>query len=135
LAELLAFLGVADRVVQGRPGVPDVGRSKAEPFERQVVAEELSGLDDIQDAYVFGSWAARYMGEGGRPPADVDVLVIGEPDRDTLDDAAQRAGERLAREVNVTVRSAQWWEHGTDGFHVEIRRRPLVPVFGQASGR
>jgi predicted nucleotidyltransferase len=102
---------------------------------RQVVAEELSGLDDIQDAYVFGSWAARYMGEGGRPPADVDVLVIGEPDRGTLDDAAQRAGERLAREVNVTVRSAQWWEHGTDGFHVEIRRRPLVPVFGQASGR
>jgi hypothetical protein len=100
-----------------------------------VVAEELAGLDDVQDASVFGSWAARYMGECGRPPADVDVHVIGEPDRDALDDSAQRAGQRLAREVNVTVRSAQWWEHGTNGFHAELRRRPLVAVFGQTSGR
>lgn len=95
---------------------------------RQVLAEELSEVLGIERAYLFGSWAARYAGQEGRPPADLDVLVIGSPDRDALDDAAQRAGARLAREVNVTVRSADWWRSGDDGFHSEIQRRPLVQI-------
>jgi predicted nucleotidyltransferase len=98
---------------------------------RQVLAEELNSIDGIDAAYLFGSWAARYAGETGRPPADLDVLIIGAPDRDALDDATQRAGERLAREVNVTIRSPLWWQEGTDGFHVDVTRRPLVPIFGE----
>ena len=100
---------------------------------RQLLAEELAGVDGIETAYLFGSWAARYAGEEGRAPADLDVLVIGRPDRDELDDAAQRAGTRLAREVNVTIRSPQWWRDGGDAFHAEISRRPLVPVGEQAA--
>jgi predicted nucleotidyltransferase len=99
---------------------------------RQVVAEELAGIAGIEAAYLFGSWAARYAGEPGRAPGDIDVLVIGDPDRDELDDAAQRAGVRLAREVNVTIRSSQWWRDGDDGFRTELTRRPLAPVFGEA---
>ena len=95
---------------------------------RQVLADELAGVPGIESAYLFGSWAARYAGQEGHPPADLDVLVIGTPDRDALDDAAQRAGARLAREVNVTIRSADWWHSGDDGFHAEVTRRPLVPV-------
>lgn len=98
---------------------------------RQVLAEELVAVEGIERAYLFGSWAARYAGEVGRPPADLDVLVIGAPDRDELDDAAQRAESRLAREVNVTIRSPAWWREGTDGFHAEVTRRPLVPVLGK----
>ena len=94
----------------------------------QIVAEELSGLSGIEKAYIFGSWAARYLGTPGRAPADIDVLIIGAPDRDDLDEAAQRAGQRLAREVNVTIRTPQWWATGNDGFHTEITNRPLVPL-------
>lgn len=95
---------------------------------RQVLAEELSEIEGIQDAYLFGSWAARYAGQEGRAPMDIDVLVIGQPDRDDLDDAAQRARSKLAREVNITIRSPQWWRHGDDAFHAEVTRRPLVPI-------
>jgi predicted nucleotidyltransferase len=95
---------------------------------RQVLADELASVPGVDHAYLFGSWAARYGGEEGHPPADLDVLVIGAPDRDVLDDAAQRAGARLAREVNVTIRSVDWWESGDDGFHAEVTRRPLVPI-------
>ena len=95
---------------------------------RQVLAEELASVSGVEMAFLFGSWAARYAGHEGRPPADIDVLVIGSPDRDALDDAAQRAGDRVAREVNVTIRSADWWHHGEDGFHAEVTRRPLIPV-------
>jgi predicted nucleotidyltransferase len=101
---------------------------------RQILADELADVPGIEDAYLFGSWAARYSGQEGRPPADLDVLVIGAPDRDALDDAAQRAGARLAREVNVTIRSAEWWRCGDDGFHAEVTRRPLVPVVVQETG-
>ena len=98
---------------------------------RQVLAEELKGVEGIDGAYLFGSWAARYAGEAGRPPADLDVLVIGAPDRDELDDAAQRAAGRLAREVSVTIRSPAWWRDGTDGFHADVTRRPLVSIFNE----
>jgi predicted nucleotidyltransferase len=100
---------------------------------RQVVAEELAGLADVEAAYLFGSWAARYAGQPGPAPADIDLLVIGGPDRDDLDDAVQRASSRLAREVNATVRSTQWWRDGGDAFHAEVTRRPLVPVFADMS--
>jgi hypothetical protein len=98
---------------------------------RQVLAEELAGVAGINAAFVFGSWAARYAGQAGRAPADIDVLIIGDPDRDELDEAAQRAGERLAREVNVTIRSPRWWREGGDGFHAEVTARPLVPVVAE----
>ena len=95
---------------------------------RQVLAEGLAGLEGVESAYLFGSWAARYAGQEGRAPADLDVLVIGHPDRDELDEAAQRAGARLAREVNVTIRTPQWWREGGDAFHAEVTRRPIVPI-------
>jgi predicted nucleotidyltransferase len=95
---------------------------------RQILADALAGLEGIEAAYLFGSWAARYAGQEGRAPTDLDVLVIGRPDRDELDEVAQRAGARLAREVNVTIRTAQWWREGGDAFHAEVTRRPLVPI-------
>jgi hypothetical protein len=95
---------------------------------RQVIAEELAGIEGIGEAYIFGSWAARYAGEEGRPPADIDVLVLGAPDRDALYDAAQRARRSLAREVSVTIRSLDWWRTGHDGFRTQLTARPMVPV-------
>ena len=95
---------------------------------RQVIAEELAEVEGIDAAYIFGSWAARYAGEQGRPPADIDVLVLGAPDRDELYDAAQRASGRLAREVSLTIRSPDWWRSGEDGFRTQLAQRPIVPV-------
>lgn len=95
---------------------------------RQVIGEEFAGLAGVDGVYLSGSWADRYAGQRGRAPADIDVLVIGRPDRDEVDEAAQRLGERLGREVNVTIRSGQWWQEGADSFHAEVIRRPIVTV-------
>ncbi len=100
---------------------------------RHVLADELAGIGGIEGAYLFGSWAARYTGEPGRPPADIDLLVLGQPDRDTLDDAANRAGRRLDREVNTTIRSLDWWRTGDDVFHRQLTSRPLVPIIEPTS--
>src|SRR5262249_4599548 len=44
------------------------------------LAAALGPLAKIEEAYVFGSWAARYTGEPGPAPRDIDVLVVGDID-------------------------------------------------------
>jgi DNA-binding transcriptional ArsR family regulator len=88
----------------------------------------LDGLPGIDAAYIFGSWAARYQGEPGRPPADIDLLVVGDPDLDQLYRACREAAKELGLSVNPVVRTAQEWEAASDGFLAELRARPLVRV-------
>jgi len=81
-----------------------------------VLAPLLAEVPGVDEAYLFGSWAARYAGERGPAPGDVDVLVIGGPDLEALDAAAVDAQGRLGREVNVTIRNREEWARGRDGF-------------------
>lgn len=92
-----------------------------------VMAEALRDVDGITAAYVYGSWAARYEGQAGqRPVGDIDVLVLGEPDRDQLYAALSTAEQRLARPVQATIRDRAWLESGSGAFHDTITSRPLV---------
>lgn len=86
----------------------------------------LSGVDGITEAYVYGSWAARWHGEVGPAPGDVDVLVVGTPDREAVYDALDGVDSALGREVNVTFVSPQRWASGEETFLAAIRDRPLV---------
>jgi predicted nucleotidyltransferase len=63
-------------------------------------------VSGITAAYIYGSWAARHEGQAGqRPVRDIDVLVLGEPDRDQLYAALSAAEVRLARPVQATIRA------------------------------
>jgi len=97
-----------------------------------VLAEELSGLAGIDFAVIFGSWAARYRGEHGPTPNDIDVLVVGSADRDDVYDAAGRAQRRLGREVNPVVVSSDRWKRGEDPLMRDVRTKPVVAVSGAA---
>ena len=94
-----------------------------------VLAEALSDVNGIAAAYIYGSWAARHEGQAGqRPVGDIDVLILGEPDRDQLYAALSTAEERLARPVQVTIRDPAWLESGSGAFHDTITSRPLVKL-------
>lgn len=94
-----------------------------------VLAEALSDVHGIGDVYVYGSWAARHHGEPGtRPVGDIDVLVLGAPDRDELFAAVAKAEARLGRPVQVTIRDAGWLETGSGSFHDTVVSRPMVEV-------
>ncbi|MFJ7245647.1 ArsR family transcriptional regulator [Kitasatospora sp. NPDC098652] len=87
----------------------------------------LSDLDGIDEAYIYGSWAARYSGEPGPIPADIDVLVIGRPDPDDLFDIAERASRELYRDVNVhRVTPEAWASPSNEPFLTSVRGRPRV---------
>lgn len=94
-----------------------------------VLGDVLAAISGADEAYIYGSWAARYRGEPGPPPRDVDVLVVGDADDDDLFDAARSAELRLGREVNIhRVTALRWISPGDDPFLVSIRSRPLVPI-------
>lgn len=94
-----------------------------------VLTELLTGVAGVAEAYIYGSWAARYLGEPGPTPVDVDVLVIGDVDVDELDEIAYQASGRLRREVNIRrVRPTRWKHPGNDPFLASVKARPLVGV-------
>lgn len=93
-----------------------------------VIAEAFGELTGAEAVVLYGSWAARYLGDPGRAPNDVDVLVIGEVDLDELHDAADRAEQRIGLPVQATARSTAAWLEASESFVREVRRRPLLPV-------
>jgi hypothetical protein len=95
-----------------------------------VIGEEFASLDAVAVA-IYGSWAARYEGVEGRPPHDVDVLVIGEVPRRDIYEAAERAEQRLGLPVNPVLCSAARWLAAADPLIQQIRTAPLVWVAGE----
>ena len=95
-----------------------------------VVAEEFAGVEGIEKLFLYGSWAARQVGEPGRSPGDVDVLVLGKVDRDDVYDAARRAERRLGREVGTTIRSSRAWDRADDAFAATVKASPMLELPG-----
>jgi DNA-binding transcriptional ArsR family regulator len=94
-----------------------------------VLAQVLRPVSGISSAYIYGSWAARHEGQAGqRPVGDIDVLVLGEPDRDHLYEALSSAEQRLGRPVQATIREPDWLEAGSGSFHDTVTSRPLLKL-------
>jgi DNA-binding transcriptional ArsR family regulator len=94
-----------------------------------VIREEFADIPAIGVA-IYGSWAARYHGVAGPPPADIDVLVVGEPSRADIYDAAEQAEQRIGFPVNVTLSSPARWAAASDALIQQIRSSPVVWVIG-----
>ena len=96
-----------------------------------VLRELLAGVHGVREAWIYGSWAARYAQQPGPVPEDIDVLVVGTADPDALDEVAQTAGERLGREVNIRrVRPAAWDGVDAGAFKTTVTSRPMVSLIG-----
>ncbi len=95
-----------------------------------VLEDELRELDGVENAFVYGSWAARHEGVEGPEPHDVDVLVVGKPDVEELFEAGERARRRLQREVNIRTVSATAWTdpRPADPFLQHVHTSPLVAL-------
>ena len=96
-----------------------------------VLRELLADVAGVRQAWIYGSWAARYAQQPGPVPGDLDVLVVGTADLDVLDDVAQVAAGRLGREVSVRrVRPQAWDAEDADPFKVTVTSRPMVALIG-----
>jgi len=94
-----------------------------------VIADAIGAIDGVDEAYLYGSWAARHAGEpGSRPVGDIDLLILGNPDRDPVYGALRSVEEKLGRPIQVTFREPGWLESGEGSFHDTVTSRPLLPL-------
>ena len=91
-----------------------------------LVPNALDQVPGVDRVIVVGSWAARYSGEPGPTPKDLDIVVVGEPDRRTLR-AANRALEiKLGLPVHITTVAESDWRARQTGFLKQINELPHV---------
>jgi predicted nucleotidyltransferase len=95
-----------------------------------LLSETLSRLDGVAEAFIFGSWAARYHGEIGPAPRDIDVLVVGDRiSRFDIVDATSSVSDRVGVEVNPYVVNVDEWQNpDTDSFLASVKTKPLVKI-------
>ena len=91
------------------------------------VRRSLAGLAGVERAVIFGSHA-RGTDE---PDSDIDLLVVGHPDRDELTDRLERVGHEVGRPVNEVVMAPAELEARRardDGFVASIDSGPVIEV-------
>jgi hypothetical protein len=94
-----------------------------------ILGDALRPVDGIDEAYIYGSWAARHAGEPGRRPVgDIDVLLLGTPDREGLYEAVASAEKHLGRQVQATIREPGWLNSGSGSFHESLTSRPMLKL-------
>jgi len=110
------------------PAGPALARLLEVTFGPKAVVAEEFAIAGAEQVLIFGSWAARYAGQSGPPPHDIDVLVLGKVDRADLYDAADRAHARLGIEVNPVVRTPEQWDDPADVLVSQIRASAFTLV-------
>lgn len=95
---------------------------------KAVIEQHLHGVDGVDQALIYGSWARRYLGEPGPLPQDVDLMVIGDANVAEVRSEADSASRRLGRDVNVTVLTDEEWQRGGTGFLTHLKTQPLVTL-------
>jgi DNA-binding Lrp family transcriptional regulator len=91
-----------------------------------VLASLLRGTPGVEEGHLVGSWAARHAGEPGAEPGDVDVVVVGDAARTTLNEIAAEAERRLGVPVGISRVSRAAWDTGAEPFVQTVRSRPRL---------
>lgn len=96
-----------------------------------ILRSMLKGNPNIEEAFIFGSWAARREGAPGHTPNDIDVLVIGEISISQMMDLRERASKLLHTEINLQrVPPKEWAHNNQSGFYRTIKSQPLIKLIG-----
>lgn len=98
------------------------------------LAQELARIDGIESAFLYGSFAARLLGDAGPAPHDIDVMVLGEPDVDAVYEAFARIEAAVHRPVNPTILTAEEFA-APSAFLDNVRSGPAVTVIGELPWR
>ena len=88
------------------------------------LASVLADIGGIKEAFIYGSWADPSHAN----PADIDVLVVGEPDVATVYDMVSDLEVEVGRPINVTVRSPAEWANNDGAFERAVRSGPTVDL-------
>jgi len=140
LAEL-ARLGILQAHAVGRSLVYSVNNSSPLLAEVRGLVEKTIGIEamirnaledlpGIEAAYIFGSHAAGTA----KAQSDVDLLLIGRPDRVALSERLAPVERAISRDVNVVTKTEEQVRERRqqgDSFWRQVLRQPLIHVYGR----
>ena len=116
---------------EARPNQPMFGQIR--DIVRQVAGapimlrRHLIGLAGVERAVIFGSYAHGSL----QSDSDVDLLIIGNPDRDELTDRLEMASLEISRPVNEVVMTQEEFDRRRvrgDRLVESIESQPTVEV-------
>lgn len=136
----LAQAGLIERAQPGRSASyraakeSPLYRPLRELLERTLGVEpllrrSLAKVEGIEVAAIFGSWAEGDASDS----SDIDLLVIGDMNRNDLLAAVRSVESRAGREIDVTAYGRAEFDRRLDegsGFLRTILRGPLIPLIG-----
>jgi len=94
-----------------------------------VLRDHLQVLGTVREAYIYGSFAS---GEADKH-SDIDVMVIGEVELESLAEVIATAEQKLNRPINYAVFSEREWAEKLtqeDAFATNVIRSPRIPLIG-----
>jgi predicted nucleotidyltransferase len=97
-----------------------------------LLQRNLSAVEGIEGAAIFGSWAAGETGE----ESDIDLLVVGDMNRDELLTAVRAVEGQAHREIDVIAYGRDEFERRRaqgSGFLRTVLRGPLTQLVGEVS--
>lgn len=95
---------------------------------KAAVENALREIPAVARAFIGGSWAARYHGINGPFPRDVDVIIIGTPDRDDASETITEALRTIGHDAQVVFRTPEAWDEARDAFTRTAKAGSLVEL-------
>jgi hypothetical protein len=93
-----------------------------------VLPAALYGIEGLEQAFLYGNYAAFLKKELASDSPEIDLLLVGYVNRIEASNAAKRVEGYLDRSVNVKFVGSQEWDSNTSDFVIEVKRRPLVQL-------
>jgi hypothetical protein len=93
-----------------------------------VLPAALYGIEGLEQAFLYGNYAAYLKKERASDSPEIDLLLVGYVNRIESSNAAKRVESYLERAVNVKFVGSQEWENQSSDFVAEVKRRPLLAL-------
>ncbi len=99
----------------------------------EILGQGITSLGDIQAAFIYGSFA---RGEAG-PSSDIDLIVIGTVDEDSLIMSVRETEKRLKREINYVLLTPEEFHQRKkkkDPFITNVLKENRILLAGDEAG-
>jgi DNA-binding MarR family transcriptional regulator len=93
-----------------------------------VLPAALYGIEGLEQAFLYGNYAAYLKREQASDSPEIDLLLVGYVNRIEAANAAKRVEGYLDRSVNVKFVGSQEWETNSSDFAVELKQRPHIQL-------
>ena len=94
------------------------------------IRDMFDKIKGVEVAFIYGSYASKKH----RTDSDVDILIVGSPNRDLLSEEVSKLEKKYQKEINYQVYSRAGYREkltSKNSFLIEIKKRPKIFLIGK----